>query len=510
MSYLSKSIQKLISSSPKTAIKFMTSMSSEYWEKSAKAKAISTFRKTAKTTVGYKKLLQDQSVDIRSIKNINYFKKLPIIDKDNYIRKTSLADIANCPLEEAMTTTASSGSSGKPIYFFSSREEMAAYPKGMATFFDYYWDIVTKKKKTLFINAMAPGMWMGSVFGNYVFAQMCKKNKTFSYVSCGTEIDRILEVLELVGKRYDLIIITTYPSFLKTVIDSANKKDIDLKKYNIKFISSGELLDDSLRKYFTDNLCDKIQDRLTTVFDIYGGTEIGNPGMMSPLAYVIKEKCKKNKKFALEIFGNENASGAFFQITPSAYVEVIDEHLVYTKDGMIPLVRYDSKDCGRIITWKEMVKILKKYGISMSDELKKYHWHKPSFKWPFVVLLGRADWAISFFGAMVSPESIKHIMHEYSFIRSYKISAKTLTGQSLQFNVFVELQPYGKIKKSDQGKLSREISQKILSFLVEKNFDFNDAYKIYQKALVPQIKFVEFNTGIFKGEIDAKPPLVTR
>jgi len=509
MSKLEKYFQKALSRSPKATQKFLLGMPSSYWEKTKKTKALSIFKKAIKQVPAYKELLKINKIDTKKIKSITDFDSLPVTGKDNYLRQFDICDLISNETKDLMTVTVSSGSSGKPIYYPTSKSDLMAFPGGMITFFDYFWDIASKKRKALFINAMASGMWMGSVYGSYVFSQIAQKYRNISYINTGAEVDRVLDVLKMFASKYELIVLTTYPSFLRTIIDVAKQRNAKLSKINLKYISGGELLDDVTEEAFLKTFkTSQKESRLTAIFNAYGGTEIGNPGLATPLALMIKRICRKNKKLSKEIFGNENAQGTFFQQTPSGYVEGVGNSLLITKDGMMPVVRYNSGDTGEIFSYDQIIQILKKHNINIFKLLKENGFNKQSFKFPFLLMTGRSDWSVSFYGALVSPESIMSVILSHSEIRSFKIFDRSPLGKKIEFRIAVELNPGQSLNELYKQKLGKIISDDVLSYLLKHNFDFRDAYNIYMKVLTPKIDFIDFNQSIFEGEYQKKPKLV--
>lgn len=509
MSKLEKYLQKALARSPKATQSFLLKMPSSYWEKTVKNKALAAYKKASEEVSAYKEVLKINNINAKKIKKIKDFYDLPITNKKNYLKSFSINELVSGKAEDLMTMTVSSGSSGQPIYYPTSRNDMIAFPNGMITFFDYFWDIASKKKKTLFINAMAAGMWMGSVFGSYVFARLAQKHKNFSFINTGAEVDRVLDVLKMLSEKYDLVLLTTYPSFLRTIIDVAKQRGLKLNKINLKYISGGELLDDATEEIFfkTFKVSSK-SDNLSAIFDAYGGTEIGNPGLATPLAIMIKRICRRNKRISREIFANDGAVGTFFQQTPSSYIEEKDGSLLVTKDGMMPVIRYDCGDCGKVISYEKVMGILKAHNIDVFSEMRKAGWHKQSFKWPFLLMTRRSDWSVSFYGALVSPESIMDVILCHNEIRSFKLFDKSSRSRKVEFRIVAELNPGTKMSKKSKEKLGKIISSQVLNHLLRCNFDFKDAYSIYMKFLLPRIEFVDFNNNIFKGEYQRKPKLI--
>lgn len=508
MAKIGNLIQKFLMSNPKRAIWFMTSMPASFWEKQGRKKALQVFHEAAEKVPAYKDFLKKYGVkDHARIKTIEGLEKnIPVMTKKTYLQHYPLEQLAKNGIEGSFTLTMSGGSTGKSLNFLSSRSDIGAYPLGMAAFFDYFWDICSQNKRVLFINAFALGVWAAGIQAVMVFKIIADKYKNIAVVSPGADSEKVVDILEAIGKHYDLILICAYPTLFKTTLDEGEKRKIQWDKLNIKLLTGGEMLDNVFRGYISKKLNPK-KEKLELIFESFGGSDIGNLGMATPLAVEIKKLTRENKQLSLEIFGNEESQGSIFQFNPMGnWVESINNEITITKPSYMPLIRYNAKDLGKVFSWDEMNKILQNNGIDIEKELKKDGWTKPSFKWPFVTLLGRKDWAVSFFGAKIAPQSIQHIFGGDSGIRSFKFASKDEKNQASRFVIFIELQPSVKLKTSEKIKLQKYYHDKILNHLIETNFDFKDAYSIHKETVDPKIKIYSFDEGPFSGEKNRTRP----
>jgi phenylacetate-CoA ligase len=511
MAKISDIFQKFIMSNPKRAIEFMTSMPDSFWEKQGEKMALKTFHETAEKVPAYKDFLLKHGIkDHTKIKTIEDFKKyVPIMNKKNYLNFYPIEKLTQGKVTESYILTMSGGTTDEPLYFLSDREGFkTTYPLGMSALLDYLFDICNPSKKVLLINAVSLGIWAGGVTGILVYKSLCDKFPNISMATPGADPERVIDILEKVGKFYNFIFIAAYPTLLKTIFDAGDKRKIKWEDFNIKLGIGGELTDNSLYDYFVEKISPKKRD-LYCIFDVYSGTEIGNPGISTPLTIKIKEFAKKNDTLRKIIFDNKEVFGLFQSNPVGCYVESIGDTLVVTKGGKMPIIRYDTQDLGKLFTWKEMNKILESQKINIQEELKKDGWKKPHFKWPFLTLVGRKDYAISLFGAKITPESIQNIFGKDPKIHSFKLASRDIEDLTPRFIIFLELQPSVKLTKVEEKKLENYYSNKILTYLLKINFDFKDAYDINKEVLTPKIRIYSFREGPFKEEKDRiKPKLI--
>lgn len=511
MGKISNIFQNFIMSNPKRAIKFMTSMPDSFWKRQGEKNVLKVFHETAEKVPAYKDFLLKYGIkDHKKIVTIEDFKKhVPIMNKKNYLTSYALEELTLGELSESFIITMSGGTTGNPLFSFSDREGFkSTYPLGMAALLDYHFDICDPSKKVLLINAVSLGIWAGGITGILVYQSLCNKFPNISMVTPGADPERVIDILEKIGKKYDLIFIAAYPTLLKTIFDVGDQRKIRWEDFNIKLGIGGELTDYSLYEYFVEKISPKRKDWYC-IFDVYSGTEIGNPGISTPLTIKIRQIAKNNKNLSLNIFG-KNELFALFQSNPiGCWVETINDTIIISKGGKMPLIRYDTGDMGKIFSWEEMNKILENNKIDIEEELRKDGWQRPPLRWPFLTMLGRKDYSISIFGAKISPESIQTLFSKDPKIHSFKIAPREPEKLTPRFTVFIELQPSIELKKEEERKLEEYYSNKILNHLLKISFDFKDAYEINKKALTPKIIIYPFRKGPFKeDEGRIKPRLI--
>ena len=375
-------MQNFIMSNPKRAIWFMSSMKPDFWEKQGDKLALKTFHEAAEKVPAYKDFLKKHGIkDHAKIKTIDDFKKyVPLMDKDNYLRAYPLEELTLGKIEESYTLYMSGGTTGEPTYYLASREEFQVLPYGVLAIYDYLWDITLKR--TLFINSLALGVWSAGMIANFISKTLCDKYENLTIVMPGADYERTLDILEKIGKNYDLILIACYPTLLKTLLDFGERRKIDWKKYNIKLIIFGEPFDDNLRDY-TLSIINPAKEGSWAIFEGYGGTEFSYLGFATPFTIETRKIARQNEKLCLDIFQNKFPLGLYQWSPAQQLVESIKDTLYITREGKIPLIRYTPKDAGKIFSWQEMNQILKDNRVDIQKELKKDGWAKPNFQWPF-------------------------------------------------------------------------------------------------------------------------------
>src|SRR3989344_3595939 len=356
--------------------------------KSNKINAISLFELAFKKVPGYRRFLKSKNFDPGLIKNLEDFKKLPITDKKSYLQKYSLGDLF-CEGKFPPIVYASSGSSGKPTFWFRGDEQETRGGDIHRTIFEKIFGI-NKNDPTLVVICFSMGVW---VAGNYTATscrQLAQKGFNLSIISPALDKEDIFNALRNLAPLYKNLVIAGYPPFIMDVINEALAKGINLPE-NVKFLTAGDKFSEGWRDSLMKLLGKKNES--TFAISLYGSADALVLGHETPLSIFIRRESLKDQKLYYEIFGEESTLPALVQYDPDdTYFEEIDGELVITAPMAIPLVRYNIHDRGKIISHIAMKDLLIRYGLigKAGDNLKDW-------ELPFIVLKGRTDVAVTFY-----------------------------------------------------------------------------------------------------------------
>ena len=141
------------------SLKDLKTKSAIFWERQGDTMAIKLFKFIAKNVPAYQKLLKEHGINPNSIKSVADFKKLPITDKDTYLRKFKFSDLLPYRDFSKITTfSATSGSTGESFYFPRGEEHDAQYAYVAELFLRNQFEI--DQHKTLGIIGFGLGIWI--------------------------------------------------------------------------------------------------------------------------------------------------------------------------------------------------------------------------------------------------------------------------------------------------------------------------------------------------------------
>ncbi len=464
------------------ADKQLREKSASFWEKKGEQMALKLFRDMVKRVPAYKDFLTKNGVNISKVKTIEDFKKLPLMDKANYMRQYPLEDICwDGTLESNTLFSVSSGSSGKPFL----------WPRGDGLELQtslYHGLIMSKlfqaeKKRTLFIDSFSMGIYIAGVVTLNSVLRTSESGLPITIITPGVEIEDALRVIEELAPHFDQTIIAGYPPFVKDIIDGGTRRRLEWKNFHVKFLFAAENFSEQFRDYLLRVVGE--QDLLRSSFNIYGSAEASILAHETPISIYVRRASLKNNILFKELFGEATYTPTLAQFNP-AYVffeEQDGELLVTSYAGGIPLLRYNFHDSGKIISYQDM---------ASTSELKKdaefQRMQKTSWKLPYVQVFGKSDFTISFYGLKIYPENIKaaledeRIVHIVSgkFVMETKSSDKHVQG----WVVCVELQE----GVEPSQKLAQEITPIIIEIVQQKNLEYHRLHQAIGERADPTIE----------------------
>ncbi|MBD3279997.1 hypothetical protein GF389_00550 [Candidatus Dojkabacteria bacterium] len=358
--------------------------------------------KFAKKTKAYSTFLKKQN-----LLNEKKLENLPIIDKNNYIDKYSLEELAIESLEDNYTIEQSSGYGGKPYYwvrYVGQDDTMSNYLQlGLEKTF------LIHKRKTIFINTMALGTW---VAGTKLARSSCevanKKGNRMTVINAGTVKEDIVNAIKDLAQYYEQILFIGYPPLLEDIFETTVKQGYFPKEKHIGIIAGGESFPESWRDYVT-TLFEKVSVKDLRIFSAFGAADTGlEIGYEQPITVKLRKLLAENHELRHKYLGEKvNYTPHFFQYNPmSIYIEEHKGELVFTARAGIPIVRYNLHDSGGIFTYQEMRNILKDGGV----DVEKYEKENKPMKLPIVYIYGRSDGSISVDGANIYIQDIQSVL----------------------------------------------------------------------------------------------------
>jgi phenylacetate-CoA ligase len=420
------------------------------WESPTRVDAenavLALFQKVAIEVPAYQAFLTEQGIDPKVIQSLERFKTLPLVTKDNYLRRYQLSDLCyDGKLVNCDTIAVSSGSTGKPSFW----PRFVTDELQIATRFEqiFHDSFEADRHSTLAVICFALGTWVGGMYTTNCCRYLASKGYPLMVATPGNNKDEIFRVVRELGDRFEQVVLLGYPPFLKDAIDSGRQQGVDWSQYRIKLVMAGEVFSEEWRSLVGDRI--GASNPCYDSASLYGTADAGVLGNETPLSICIRRFLAAHPEIARELFG-ESRLPTLVQYDPrSRYFETTDEGtLLFSGDNGIPLLRYHIADNGGLIDYEEMLAFLAARGFDPREHLGDFVPNalgRGVRLLPFVYVFGRSHFTVSYFGANIYPENVT-VGLEQPTIREwvtgkFVLQVKEDSDRNRYLSVVVELAP---------------------------------------------------------------------
>jgi len=366
------------------------------------ASAFALYRDMLAHVPAYGRFLADQGADPAAVRGPTDLARLPLATKENYIRRYTPAELVRGGrLEGCDMLALSSGSTGEPSFWprFLA-DEFAIAERFEQVFHDSF---AADERRTLAITCFALGSWVGGHFTLACCRHLAAKGYPIVNIAPGMNKPEIYRILRELGPGFDQVVLLGYPPYLKDVIDSGPAAGIDWGRLKVRLVLAGEPFSEAWRDLIAQRLggIDPCYDFAS----LYGTADGGVLAQETPLSIRIRRFLAQTPSAARELFG-EARLPTLAQYDPfRRFFEANAGTLLFSGDNGVPLMRYHIADTGGLIGYDDMLRFLARHRFDPLPGLASHGWRGVRHL-PFVYVFGRANFAVSYFGANVFPETV--------------------------------------------------------------------------------------------------------
>lgn len=405
---------------------------------------------------------------------------IPEMDKASYVKAYPIHErIKNGRLPRSgVMVDESSGSSGQPTSWVRGRIERRIVSQMMRL---SYHDAVDRERPVFILNAFALGAW---ATGMNVSLSLTPSSIV---KSTGPNLDKIVNTMVEFGPGYRYVVMG-YPPFLKALADDSR---IDWSRYVVDAGYGGEGISESLRSY--------LQRRFQRVVGSYGASDLEvNMAIETELCIALRRALGEDKALRERLIRCDyGVTPMIFQYNPLAYyIETnADGELIATMSRpyhIAPKIRYNIHDRGHVMRFPELRRILRACGHGhlldgIGNDL------------PLLFLYGRSDMSIDYYGANVTPDSVREVVYAVEalapVVNTFRLLSYEDEHATKRMEIACELVE-GAALPADTEALAGEVFER----LAEINGDFLNAWKHTAPAdNMPQLTLHPFETGPFAG-----------
>lgn len=454
-------------------------------------RALALFHAMSQRVPAYKDFLKKQRFSPSSVKFISDFKKIPPINKDNYLRvypKEMLCwDGEFAHGQWVISTT--SGSTGQPYYF--PREASQDYQYAVSAELYLRNNFKIQDKSTLYIVAFPMGAWIGGLF-TYEALKIVSESGDYSLsiITPGIHKQEVINAVKQLGDSFDQVIIGAYAPFLKDILDDGIRQGIDWAKYNVGFIFSAEAFTEKFRDYVFK--LTKPENPLLATLNHYGTVDLGTMAHETPESVLIRRTLAHDNK--LDVLLPENRrQPTLAQYDPSLFYFEEESHSLYcTAYSGLPLVRYDLKDYGGVLSRKKTHKLLNSAGIDINKLIKESGVENLTWNLPFVYVYERNDFSVSYYAFLIYPDMIRRALQtdelqpyltgKFTMLSDYNAQGR----QELIINA--EMTHGTKAEKS----LVEKVQSHAHKFLMDESSEYRETHNTIGPVVKPVIKLWDY------------------
>ena len=305
----------------------------------------------------------------------------------------------------------------------------------------------------------------------------------------GSQIDKIVNTMLEFGPDYRYVVMG-YPPFLKCLADD---RRIDWSQYVVDAGFGGEGISESLRTY--------LQRTFKRVVGSYGASDLEvNMAVETELTIRLRRAVTEDARLRDALIRAEyGVTPMIFQYNPLAYyLETNDKgELLATMSRpyhIAPKIRYNIHDRGHVMRLPELRRRLAAAG--RSDLLDGFD---RAIDLPLLFLYGRSDMSIDYYGANVTPDSLREVLYGIDALAPILNTFRLLAYENEKHDKCMEIAAEmvaGAAAPADMKDMTKEV----FSRLAKINGDFYNAY--YNTAPPenpPYFNLYAFETGPFAG-----------
>ena len=365
--------------------------------------ALELFHDAARSVPAYAAFLKSAGLDPAEVRSAQDFDRLPMLTKDNYLRRYQLPQLCRGGRLDGLDMVAvSSGSSGPPtVWPRSVLDERAVATRFEQVFRDGFG---ADERSTLAVICFALGSWVGGMYTAACGRHLAAKGYPITVVTPGNDVAEILRVVEELGPWFDQVVLAGYPPFVKNVVDAGLAAGVDWPAYRIKLILAGEVFSEEWRDLMGRRA--GMTAPLADSASLYGTADAGVLGTETPLSVSVRRFLAARPDALRELTG-ESRLPTLVQYDPmTRYFQTDGATLLFSCDGSTPLVRYHIADEGGLAGFDQLLEFCSRHGHDPLAEVGVGPGQRGAPELPFAYVFGRSLFTVSYFGANIYPENV--------------------------------------------------------------------------------------------------------
>lgn len=406
---------------------------------------------------------------------ISEFSDIPLLTKKDYLLEYPIEDLckrgdfANIHFIGSSSGFSKSGS----VFWPKCPADELDYMTGLEAMLRNCYQIDTKR--TLIFCCMALGTWIGGMTITSTLRVLSAQGRNpITVATPGLNLQEAVEIYSRFHTNYEQTLWITNPSNINLIYALIKRKGIDFAPASNFFPVVGEYYTESFREKVATNFGHS-PDAPFVVWTGYGSADTGDLGAETEATIKLRKHIRSRADLNTTLFESDDTP-MILQLADKGYVEIIDNQIVVTKNQLIPIVRYNTGDCGGLLTKTD----LQKYNIptELFDELPE----------KMIYVFGRATDNIIFYGTNLNVVSINEYFQSldesFGYGGLFQVQPTDIAGVTyFRFTVYTS--------DSENKELQSKYYNELVNFLKAQSNEFTTKYDNLSKSLGEPLISVE-------------------
>jgi phenylacetate-CoA ligase len=365
--------------------------------------AIEQFRRAAASVPFYKRLLARRGIRPTRVTDLETFQAtVPIITKRDVFATPRLAELlVDRSLDEIATLISSSGLTASSFSLgMINRKGTQSMIESTDRLLDALFQ--TGKKKTFVINTCAMGVTMPT---------------SLPGINLSVRSDKVVALLRALKPYYRQFLVTSDVYFLKKILEDGRAAGMRWSQWPVQFAIGGEWFPETYRQYLASLVPVDLDRRHPSahILSSMGAAELGfNLCFETHDTVRLRRLAAADERVrdalfgavdAIPMIGHYDPRRWFVEVMPAEGFESGGGAFAFTSadlDTAMPLVRYQTGDCGYILPYERVRQILRALG---------YDAYVPRLKSPFLAVAGRNDQSLRVADKTIRMERLRSVLY---------------------------------------------------------------------------------------------------
>lgn len=402
---------------------------------------------------------------------------VPATDKESYVHRYSIEErcVGGRLPRAGVVVDESSGTSGTANNWVRGAAERREVKQALQVAFHHRLG----DEPVFFVNAFALGPWATGMNVSMSLVDVAIMK------SVGPDVAKIENTLRTFGPRYRYVV-AGYPPFLKTLVDSA---EVDWDAYDLTAFFGGEGMSEAMRAY--------LGRYFRALYGSYGASDLEiNIAAETDFTIALRQRLAADAGLAVRLARAEHGVlPMVFQYNPLDYCieSNADGELVVTLcrgANAAPKIRYAIHDLGHVLRFPHLARILREHGVDAKELAQSYT------DLPLLFLYGRADAAVAYYGAKVTPTDVEAAVFAVPELAPVVNSFALLVSEDERADKLLTIALELCAGREPPPDVER-VRGLLLERLEHDNQDYREAARFMPASARPQVEFHPLGSGPF-------------